>query len=272
MRQQVQKVLFVNSEILPYLPETRQASIGRYLPQGIQERKKQIRVFMPRFGCINERRNQLHEVIRLSGMNIIIADVDRPLVIKVASISPARMQVYFIDNEDYFHRKAVYTDEDGKFFPDNDERAIFFARGVLETTKKLRWAPNIIHCGGWFSHLVPAYLKKAYKGDPIFASSKVILSLYDDMPSGPFNKDFAEKVAFGGLTSKDLLLSQEPNGIELAKTAIKYSDGIIFGSANVDEELVKYTKELGLPVLPYKAESFEDESYIDEYNAFYDKL
>ncbi|MGI6313875.1 MAG: glycogen/starch synthase [Candidatus Cryptobacteroides sp.] len=272
MRQQAQKVLFVNSEILPYLPESQQASIGRYLPQGVQERKKQIRVFMPRFGCINERRNQLHEVIRLSGMNIIIADVDRPLIIKVASISPARMQVYFIDNEDYFRRKAVYTDDNGKFFPDNDERTIFFARGVLETTKKLRWAPNIIHCGGWFSHLVPAYLKKAYKGDPIFASSKVVLSLYDDMPAGPFNKDFAAKVAFGGLTGKDLLLSQEPDGIELAKTAIKYSDGVIFGSANVNEELVKYTKELGLPVLPYKAESFEDESYIDEYNAFYDKL
>jgi starch synthase len=182
------------------------------------------------------------------------------------------MQVYFIDNEDYFRRKAVYTDDNGKFFPDNDERAIFFARGVLETTKKLRWAPNIIHCGGWFSHLVPAYLKKAYKGDPIFASSKVVLSLYDDMPAGPFNKDFAAKVAFGGLTGKDLLLSQEPDGIELAKTAIKYSDGVIFGSANVNEELVKYTQELGLPVLPYKAESFEDESYIDEYNAFYDKL
>jgi starch synthase len=272
MRQQAQKVLFVNSEILPYLPESQQASISRYLPQGVQERKKQIRVFMPRFGCINERRNQLHEVIRLSGMNIIIADVDRPLIIKVASISPARMQVYFIDNEDYFRRKAVYTDDNGKFFPDNDERAIFFARGVLETTKKLRWAPNIIHCGGWFSHLVPAYLKKVYKGDPIFASSKVVLSLYDDMPAGPFNKDFAAKVAFGGLTGKDLLLSQEPDGIELAKTAIKYSDGVIFGSANVNEELVKYTKELGLPVLPYKAESFEDESYIDEYNAFYDKL
>lgn len=272
MRHLAQKVLFVNSEVFPYLPESQQANIGRYLPQGIQERKKEIRVFMPRFGCINERRNQLHEVIRLSGMNIIIADVDRPLIIKVASISPARMQVYFIDNDDYFRRKAVYSGEDGKFFADNDERAIFFARGVLETTKKLRWAPNIIHCGGWFSQLVPAYLKKAYKGDPIFASSKVVLSLYDDIPTGIFSKDFGAKVPFGKLTSKELLLSAEPNGIELAKTAIKYSDGIIFGSANVNEELVKYTKELGLPVLPYKAESYKDESYIDEYNAFYDKL
>ena len=158
----VKRVLFVNSEITPYLPETEISKIGRYLPQGIQERKKEIRSFMPRYGCINERKNQLHEVIRLSGMNIIINDVDRPLVIKVASISAARMQVYFIDNEDYFHRKSIYCDESGKFFEDNCERAIFFARGVLETVKKLRWAPDVIHCQGWISQILPLYLKKAY--------------------------------------------------------------------------------------------------------------
>ena len=168
-----QRVLFVNSEIYPYLPESGIANIGRYLPQGIQERKKEIRSFMPRYGCINERKNQLHEVIRLSGMNIIINDVDRPLVIKVASISSARMQVYFIDNEDYFHRKSIYHDADGNFFEDNSERAIFFARGVLETVKKLRWAPDIIHCQGWISHVLPLYLKKAYIDDPIFSQSKV---------------------------------------------------------------------------------------------------
>ena len=142
MGNSVQKVLFVNSEIFPYLPESDIANIGRYLPQGIQERKMEIRSFMPRYGCINERKNQLHEVIRLSGMNIIISDVDRPLIIKVASISAARIQVYFIDNEDYFRRKQTFADANGKFFADNDERAIFFARGVLETVKKLRWAPT----------------------------------------------------------------------------------------------------------------------------------
>lgn len=267
-----QKVLFVSSEIIPYLPESPEACVGRYLPQGIQERKKEIRIFMPRFGCINERRNQLHEVIRLSGMNIIISDVDRPLIIKVASISAARLQVYFIDNEDYFHRKAVYAGEDGVFFADNDERAIFFARGVLETAKKLRWSPDIIHCGGWFSALVPAYLKKAYKGDPIFSSAKVVLSLYENTPDESFAKGFASKVPFGGLTASDLLLSEAPNGIELAKTAIKYSDGIILASPNVNPELVKFAEDLGLPVLPYNEASFKDNSYIDEYNAFYDTL
>ena len=272
MTDSAQKVLFVNSEIFPYLPESPAANIGRYLPQGIQERKKEIRIFMPRFGSINERRNQLHEVIRLSGMNIIISDVDRPLIIKVASISAARIQIYFIDNEDYFKRKAVYTDEDGKFFADNDERAIFYARGVMETAKKLRWAPDIIHCSGWFSHLVPAYLKKAYKGDPIFASAKVVLSLYDDTPAEGFSKDFASKAPFGGLKEKDLLLGNSPTGTELAKTAISYSDGIILGAANIKKELVDFAKELSLPILPYNAGSYKDDSYIDEYNAFYETL
>ncbi len=272
MSNSAQKVLFVNSEIFPYLPESEVSGIGRHLPQGIQERKREIRVFMPRFGCINERRNQLHEVIRLSGMNIIISDLDRPLVIKVASIAAARIQVYFIDNEDYFHRKAVYTDQDGVFFPDNDERAVFFARGVMETAKKLRWAPDIIHCNGWFSQMVPAYLKKAYKGDPIFSGAKVVLSLYGDTPGEAFDKGFAGKVAYGGLSAADTHLSGTPSGIELAKTAMDYSDGVIIGSGDVDPELVEYAKQLGLPLLPYDKAAMEDGSYIDEYNAFYDKL
>ena len=200
-----QKILFVNSEIFPYLPESDIAHVGRYLPQGIQERKREIRSFMPRYGCINERKNQLHEVIRLSGMNIIIADVDRPLIIKVASISSARIQVYFIDNEDYFRRKQTFCDASGKAFEDNDERTIFFARGVLETVKKLRWAPDVIHCQGWISHLLPAYLKKAYKDDPIFSSSKIVLSVYDDTPKEPFHPAFAEKACFGGLTREYML-------------------------------------------------------------------
>ena len=154
------KILFISQEIMPYLPESEMAHIGRYLPQGIQEKGKEIRTFMPRYGCINERRNQLHEVIRLSGMNLIINDTDHPLIIKVASIQSARMQVYFIDNEDYFQRKHVITDEKGSFFPDNDERAIFFTRGVFETVKKLRWAPDLIYCQGWFTALVPLYLIK----------------------------------------------------------------------------------------------------------------
>ncbi len=272
MSDSVKRVLFVNSEIFPYLPETDIANIGRYLPQGVQERKKEIRSFMPRYGCINERKNQLHEVIRLSGMNIVINDVDRPLVIKVASISAARMQVYFIDNEDYFHRKSIYHDAEGNFFKDNGERAIFFARGVLETVKKLRWAPDIIHCQGWISQILPIYLKKAYIDDPIFSNSKIVLSLYDDMPTTDFPEDFKDKIIFGGASENDVELLSEPTGINLAKLAIDYSDGIIMGSENISEELVDYCKSTTLPMLPYKAESIKDGSYIEDYNSFYDNL
>jgi starch synthase len=266
------RVLFVNSEITPYLPETEISKIGRYLPQGIQERKKEIRSFMPRYGCINERKNQLHEVIRLSGMNIIINDVDRPLVIKVASISAARMQVYFIDNEDYFHRKSIYSDDNGNFFEDNCERAIFFARGVLETVKKLRWAPDIIHCQGWISHVLPLYLKKAYIDDPIFSNSKVVLSLYNDTPGVEFPADFKDKILFGGVTENDVTLLEQPTGTNLAKLAASWSDGVIVGAGDVDNDLLQFCKESGLPMLDYNGEAIESGSYIEDYNSFYDNL
>ncbi len=272
MGDSVNRVLFVNSEIFPYLPETEIANIGRFLPQGIQERKKEIRSFMPRYGCINERKNQLHEVIRLSGMNIVINDVDRPLVIKVASISAARMQVYFIDNEDYFHRKSIYHDAEGNFFQDNGERAVFFARGVLETVKKLRWAPDVIHCQGWISQILPIYLKKAYIDDPIFSKSKVVLSLYDDMPTVDFPEDFKDKIVFGGVIAEDLKVLEQPTGINLAKLAADYSDGVIMGSDKVSDELVDYCRKSGIPVLPYNAESIKDGSYIEDYNSFYDQI
>ena len=266
------KILFVNSEIFPYLPESDISGIGRYLPQGIQERKKEIRSFMPRYGCINERKNQLHEVIRLSGMNIIINDVDRPLVIKVASISAARMQVYFIDNEDYFHRKHVYYDENGRFFEDNGERAVFFARGVLETVKKLRWAPDIVHCQGWISNVLPLYLKKVYSDDPIFSDSKVILSLYDEIRNERFPDDFKEKILYGDITEKDLDVMEKPDGINLAKLAVRYSDGLIMGSDRIDGGLAEFCRDSGLPVLPYDAEALESGAYIDNYNNFYDRF
>ena len=272
MSNSAKRVLFVNSEITPYLPESDIANIGRYLPQGIQERKKEIRSFMPRYGCINERKNQLHEVIRLSGMNIIINDVDRPLVIEVASISAARMQVYFIDNEDYFHRKSIYFDEDGKFFEDNCERAIFFARGVLETVKKLRWAPDIIHCQGWISQVLPIYLKKAYIDDPIFSNSKVVLSLYDDTPTEEFPEDFKEKILYGGVSPEDVSILEKPTGINLAKLAASWSDGIIVGAEGVDKEIIDFCKEKGLPVLDFDAEALKTGSYIEDYNSFYDNL
>ena len=272
MADTAKKILFVNSEMFPYLPETGISHLCRELPQGIQERKREIRAFMPRYGCINERKNQLHEVIRLSGMNIIISDVDRPLVIKVASISAARIQVYFIDNEDYFRRKPLYRDESGKFFEDNGERAIFFARGVLETVKKLRWAPDIIHCSGWISNVLPLYLKKAYKDDPIFSNSKLVLSLFEDTPAEQFAPDFKDALLFGQIKPEDVDLNENAGGMELAKLAARYSDGIIMGDGGVAPELAEYCGKLGLPVLPYNKEEIEGGSYLDTYNAFYDNL
>ena len=266
------KVLFVNSEIFPYLPESETAVVGRYLPQGIQERGYEIRSFMPRYGCVNERRNQLHEVIRLSGMNIVIGSVDRQLIIKVASISSARMQVYFIDNEDYFHRKAVDRDAQGNFFADNDERAMFFARGVLETVKKLRWKPDIVHCQGWISHLMPLYLKKVYNQDPIFAYSKVVLSLYNDLDNLTFAKDMADKVAIDRLEPDDLAEISDPTGINLAKLAIRYSDGVITANGGISPELEAFAQKRGLPLLASSAISTEDNSYIEEYDKFYDQI
>jgi len=267
------KVLLINSEIFPYLPETEMSKVGRYLPQGIQERRGEIRSFMPRYGCINERKNQLHEVIRLSGMNIIIDDVDHPLIIKVASISSARIQVYFIDNEDYFRRKMTGRDADGKFFEDNDERAIFFARGVLETVKKLRWAPDVIHCQGWISQVVPALLKKAYRDDPIFSASKIVTSLCNDVTDESFSPNFAAKAAFGNLAEQDMpYLQQAPDGVGLAKTAIQYSDGVIVASEGVPAQVLDFARNSGLPVMEFDKALYEGQGYVDAYNAFYDKI
>ena len=266
------KILFVNSEMFPYLPESPIANLCRELPQAIQERKNEIRAFMPRYGCINERKNQLHEVIRLSGMNIIISDVDRPLVIKVASISAARIQVYFIDNEDYFRRKHIYRDDKGTFFPDNGERAIFFARGVLETVKKLRWAPDVIHCSGWISHVLPLYLKKAYKEDPIFTNAKVVLSLFEDTPTEAFAPGFESAILFGGIKPKDIKIPEAATGMELAKLAAQYSDGIILGSPDVNPDLAAHVKGLGIPVLDYDKDLYASDAYADKYNSFYDEI
>ena len=266
------RVLFVNSEIYPYLPESTISVIGRYLPQGIQESGKEIRNFMPRYGCINERRNQLHEVIRLSGMNMVINDIDRPLVIKVASISSARMQVYFIDNDDYFHKKSIYEDAEGNFLEDNDERAIFFARGILETVKKLRWKPDIVHCSGWISHLVPLYLKKAFKNDPIFSDAKVVLSLYDEYPDSRFNPEMKSKIPVSGIKSKDLETFKTPDGINLAKLAIQYADAVILGSESIRPELTEFSEKRGIPVLQYFPIDHPEGTYIQKFNDVYDKL
>jgi starch synthase len=262
------RILFVSQEITPYLEESAMGHIGRFLPQGIQERGKEIRTFMPRYGCINERRNQLHEVIRLSGMNLIISDTDHPLIIKVASIQSARMQVYFIDNEEYFQRKFILTDKNGKHFEDNDERAIFFCRGVIETVKKLGWAPDIVHCHGWMSSLMPVYLKRCFRDNPLFADTKVVYSVYDDEFANPFDKEFAKKMMFDGIEKGDLDHLKVPSFVNLTKHAIQFSDAVIIGSQKINPDIAKHLKKLDKPVL-----SFHDkEDYMDAYNEFYEEV
>jgi starch synthase len=261
------KVLFINQEITPYVPSSEMSEVGRHLPQAIQERGREIRTFMPKWGNINERRNQLHEVIRLSGMNLIIDDTDHPLIIKVASIQAARMQVYFIDNDDYFQNRLMGADENGVDYEDNDSRAIFYARGVLETVKKLRWCPEVIHCQGWMTALAPIYIKKAYKDEPSFRDSKVVFSLYDNDFNGPISEDFKHKLIIKGLSAKELAgFPAKATCTDLCKLAIDYADGIIQNSANINPELIEYARRSGKPFLEFK----EGEEYFDACNEFYD--
>ena len=265
------KVLFVSQEIYPYLPETEMSLIGRHLPQQIQEDDKDIRIFMPRYGMVNERRHQLHEVIRLSRMNLIVDDFDHQLIIKVASIQQARMQVYFIDNEDYFPKKQYFHDEQGKFFENNDERMIFFCKGVIETVRKLGWAPDVIHCHGWISSLVPLYIKKLYKEDPLFSNSKVIFSVYDIDFKGELNSEIGEKLLFEStLSEKDIEGLKTPNFVSLNKFAIDYADGIIKVSNKIDKRILKHIEASGKPVMIHPGG--EDGAYASAYADFYEEF
>lgn len=263
------KVLFITQEITPYVSESEMSLVGRNLPQAIQEKGREIRTFMPKWGNINERRNQLHEVIRLSGMNLIIDDTDHPLIIKVASIQSARMQVYFIDNNDYFQNRLQVVDENGVEYEDNDARAIFYARGVLETVKKLRWCPDVIHCHGWMTALAPLYIKKAYKDEPSFRDAKVVFSLYDNDFKEPFHPDFASKLLLKGISKKDVADLKEPvDYTALCKLAVDYSDGVIQQSEHVNEEVIAYARQIGKPVLGYQS----PEIFADACNDFYDQV
>ena len=224
---------------------------------------------MPKWGNINERRNQLHEVIRLSGMNLIIDDTDHPLIIKVASIQSARMQVYFIDNDDYFQNRLQAVDENGTEYEDNDARAIFYARGVLETVKKLRWCPDIIHCHGWMTALAPLYIKKAYKDEPSFRDAKVVFSLYDDEFKQPFHPDFPNKLMLKGIAKKDLAGVKEPiDYATLCKLAVDFSDGVIQQSEHVNESVLEYARSINKPVLGFQS----PDDFVDACNSFYDEV
>jgi len=262
------RILFVTQEITPFLPETEISITSRNLPQKIQENGKEIRVFIPRYGCVNERRHQLHEVIRLSGMNLVIDDHDHPLIIKVASIPQARMQVYFIDNEEFFKRKAFLTDAKGKIFKDSDERALFFTKGVIETAKKLGWKPDIIHCHGWMSAFVPLYIKKLYADDPHFKDTKVIFTVYDKGFKENFNKKVVSKIAFDGIDKEDCEPLNTLNYKGLIKLAVKYSDAVVINSDAVDDELVQFIKNTGVPIL----DKPDEDNMGKEYSGFYDKI
>lgn len=262
------KILFITQEITPYVPESELSVAGRKLPQAIQEKGKEIRTFMPKWGNINERRNQLHEVIRLSGMNLIIDDTDHPLIIKVASIQAARIQVYFIDNDDYFTNRLMKSDEDGKEYEDNGERAIFYARGVLETVKKLRWVPDVIHCQGWMSALVPLYIKTAYREEPSFRDAKVVYALHEDELTQNMGENFGNCIAYKDVDQSVLKeFSPEFTFEELNKLATKYSDGLILASPNTNPAIAEYARSQNIPVLDYAGEQ-----YTDAYAEFYDKI
>jgi starch synthase len=258
------KLLFITHEMSPFLELTKISKITRTLPQAMQEKGFEIRILMPRFGSINERRNRLHEVIRLSGMNIIIDETDNPLIIKVASIPAARMQVYFLDNEDYFHRKYVFNDNKGKFYADNDERAIFFCKGALETVKKLGWAPDVVHCHGWMSSLIPAYLKTSYKEDPTFKEAKIVYSLYNQSFDTSLGADFTKKALMKGMESKDLTSYLEGTHSSINKAAIEYADAVVIGDDSISEEVLNFVKKSEKPVLDYDS-TLDLENYYNFY-------
>lgn len=249
------RILFISQEIYPYLAEENPIRLlNRQLPEYFQGHGYETRTFMPKFGEINERRNQLHEVIRLSGMNLIIEESDHPLLIKVASIQTARIQIYFIDNDDLFHRRKGVMDEHGVEYADNDDRVIFYARGVIETVKKLRWTPDIILCSGWMSALAPLYLKKAFNDEPFFANSKIILMLDDNEYQKPFHSKFADKLRIEGITNTDVRsIIDFPVGYEeLMRLAIDYSDAIIYATPTVNQRVANYAETKGKPILKYE--------------------
>lgn len=235
-------ILYISSDLLPYSSENSISNYASGLPKFMQSLGNDVRVFMPRFGTINERRYQLHEVIRLSGMNLSINDIDQPLLIKVASTSD-RMQVYFIDNEEYFKRKFVYEDKEGNFFEDNDERALFFARGVLETIKRLNWTPDIVHIHGWMSSLVPLYLKTYYKNDSIFRNAKVVSSLYNIGFESSLNEALLDKIKMDKINESDLCHLKIPSFTNLAKLSIDFSDFILKGDEVLSDEIEEYILE-----------------------------
>jgi len=262
-----QRVLYVTQEMNPYTVLSEISSIVNQLAPHTYNKGYEVRVLMPRYGLINERRHKLHEVVRLSGMNIIVDDDDFPLIIKVASVQGARMQVYFLDNEDFFKRKATFEDGEGNAFKDNPDRMIFFCKGVIETVKKFGWAPDIVHCHGWMTSLIPLYLKTAYKSEPLFQDSKIITSVYFNKVENVFSKNFITKASINDLEASDLETfgSEE---ISLLNGAVAFSDALIIGSEGYEDDIVDAAQEQGKPVLEHQS----PETYLSAYVNFYKSL
>jgi starch synthase len=259
------RILYVSSELVPYLAENEVSLMSYEVPKMINDQGGQIRIFMPRYGNINERRHQLHEVIRLSGMNLVVNDMDMPLIIKVASIPKERIQVYFIDNDEYFKRKATFSDEDGTLYPDNDERAIFFAKGVVETVKKLNWVPDIIHVHGWLASLLPVYMKHYYKNEALFADTKIVTSVYSQGYEGTLDNNMLGKVLFDNVPEGDVSALAVPDYNNFMKVAMAHSDAVIIASENVDAELIAFAEASGKPFLPYVPK----DNFAEAYTKFY---
>lgn len=259
------RILYVSSEVVPYLAENEVSQMSYDVPKMINDLGGQIRIFMPRYGNVNERRHQLHEVIRLSGMNLVVNDVDMPLIIKVASIPKERIQVYFIDNEEYFKRKSTFTDEDGLMYPDNDERAIFFAKGVVETVKKLNWVPDIIHVHGWMAGLLPVYMKHFYKNEALFSETKIVSSIYNQPYEGSLDSNLINKMLFDGIPKESISMLENPDFENLMKASIAHSDGIIIASENLSSGLTKFIESSKKPFLPFATKDAFAEAYTEFY-------
>jgi starch synthase len=262
------KILYISQEICPYMNQSSMGDLSGALPQIMQESGRDIRIFLPRFGTVNERRHQLHEVIRLSGMNLIIDDFDHQLIIKVASIQNQRMQVYFIDNEEYFPRRQMFHDHEGNFMCNNDERMIFYCKGVIETVRKLGWSPDVIHCQGWFTSLVPMYIKKLYSEDPLFEKTKIIYSVFDNGYKGKLSDTIIDKLLFENLEANDLSGLKNLNVNTLNKFAISYSDAVVQASEKINKSVLNSIEDSGKPFLDFPG----DEEYKKEYLKFYENF
>ena len=262
------KILYVSQEICPYMNESAMGILGSALPQLMQESGKDIRIFLPRFGTVNERRHQLHEVIRLSGMNLIIDDFDHQLIIKVASIQQQRMQVYFIDNEEYFPRRQMFHDHEGKLLDNNDERMIFYCKGVIETVRKLGWAPDVIHCQGWFTSLVPMYIKKLYADDPLFENTKVIYSVFNNGYKGKLSDNITDKLLFENLDENDLVGLKNLNVNTLNKFAISYADAVVQASEKINKNVLTNIQDSGKPFMEFPGEVEYENDYLNFYSHF----